>query len=162
MSLHDVLISELRDLYSAELQLTKALPKMVRAAKTPELKTGFTEHVEQTKGHVERLKEVFQHIGKKPTGETCHGMMGLVEEAQEQIGEDLEPQLKDVALAGAALRIEHYEVAGYTTAILIAKQLGEKEIVSLLTQTLEEEKATAKLLLANAKPMLKAAAALGA
>ncbi len=161
MSLNEVLINELRDLYSAELQLAKALPKLVRAAKTPELKQGFSEHLEQTKGHAERLKEVCAKLGKKPTGETCHGMQGLVEEANEQISEDLEAELKDVALAGAALRIEHYEVAGYTTAILIAKQLKHREIVGMLSQTLEEEKAMAKQLVTNAKPMLKAASAIG-
>ena len=161
MSLNDILINELRDLYSAELQLTKALPKMARAAQTPELKSGFQQHLEETKGQVERLKQIFGIIGKKATGETCHGMQGLVEEAQEQIDEDLEPELKDVALTGAALRVEHYEVAGYTTAILIAKQLGQSEIASILTETLEEEKATAKKLLANSKPLLKTAAQLG-
>ncbi len=158
MSLQDVLIDELRDLYSAELQLTKAMPKVVRAVKTPALKASFTEHMEETKGQVERLKEIFQQLGKKPTGKTCHGMQGLIEEAQEQLSEELAPELKDVALAGAALRIEHYEVAGYTTAILLAKQLGHREIVGLLTATLNEEKATAKRVLAEAKPVLKAAA----
>ncbi len=158
MSLHDVLISELRDLYSAELQLTKAMPKVAKAVKTEALKASFTEHLEETKGQVERLKQIFQIIGKKATGETCHGMQGLITEAQEQLAEDLAPELKDVALAGAALRIEHYEVAGYTTAILLAKQLGQKEIVGLLTATLNEEKAVAKRVLAEAKPVLKAAA----
>ena len=125
------------------------------------MKASFTEHLEQTKGQVERLKQIFQQLGKKPTGETCHGMQGLIEEAQEQLVEDQEAELKDVALAGAALRIEHYEVAGYTTAILIAKQLGEKEIVGLLTETLNEEKAVAKRVLAGAKPVLKMAAGIG-
>ncbi|HEY0786175.1 MAG TPA: ferritin-like domain-containing protein [Acidobacteriaceae bacterium] len=160
MSLNDVMINELRDLYSAELQLTKALPKMAKAASNPELKTGFTEHLEQTKLQVERLKQIFEQIGKKPTGETCHGMQGLVEEAQQHIDEDLLPELKDIALSGAALRVEHYEVAGYTASILIAKQLGETQIADLLKQTLEEEKATAKRLLTGAKPMLKTAASL--
>jgi ferritin-like metal-binding protein YciE len=162
MSLEEVLIDELRDLYSAELQLTKALPKMQKAAKDPALKSSFMDHLEQTKGQVERLKTIFQHLGKKPTGETCHGMQGLIEEGQEAIGKDLEPVLKDIALTGAALRVEHYEVAGYSTAILIAKQLGQREIVTLLNETLEEEKATAKLLVAGSKPLLKQAGTLGA
>ncbi len=159
MSLEEVLVDELRDLYSAELQLTKALPKMVKAAKDQTLKNGFIDHLEQTKGQVERLKTIFQHLGKKPTGETCHGMQGLVEEAQETIEKDLDPVLKDIALTGAALRVEHYEVAGYSTAILIAKQLGQREIVTILNETLEEEKATAKLLVGGSKPLLKQAGA---
>jgi ferritin-like metal-binding protein YciE len=161
MSLEEVLIDELRDLYSAELQLTKALPKMQKAAKDQTLKNGFIDHLEQTKNQVERLKTIFQHLGKKPTGETCHGMQGLVEEAQEAIGKDLEPALKDIALTGAALRVEHYEVAGYSTAILIAKRLGQREIVTLLNETLEEEKATAKLLVGGSKPLLKQAVSIG-
>ncbi len=161
MSLEEVLIDELRDLYSAELQLIKAMPKLQKSVKDEALKNCLIDHQEQTKGQVERLKTIFQQLGKKPTGETCHGMQGLVEEAQEALGKDLEPALKDIALTGAALRVEHYEVAGYSTAILIAKQLGQREIVTLLNETLEEEKATAKLLVSGSKPLLKQAASAG-
>ena len=161
MSLEEVFVDELRDLYSAELQLVKAMPKIAKTTKNPELKQSLAEHMEQTKGQVERLKQVFSQLGQKPTGKTCHGMQGLIEEAQEQMCEDLEPELKDLALTGAALRVEHYEVAGYTTAILIAKQLGHRDIAGVLTETLEEEKSTAKRLLTGAKPILKMAATVG-
>ena len=159
MSLEEVLIDELRDLYSAELQLTKAMPKMMKAVTDQTLKNSFTDHMEQTKGQVERLKTIFQQLGKRPTGETCHGIQGLIEEGQESMEKDLEPVLKDIALTGAALRIEHYEVAAYSTAILIAKQLGQREIVTMLNESLEEEKATAKLLVRGSKPLLTQAGA---
>lgn len=155
MSLQDVFIEELRDLYSAENQLVKALPKMAKAASTPELKTLITEHLAETKGQVERLKEAFQYLGKKPTGQHCNGMEGLIEEGTEAIESDEEGSTKDVNLIGAALRVEHYEIAGYTTAINIAKTLGHKEIVALLTETLAEEKNAGKNLLSEAKPILK-------
>jgi ferritin-like metal-binding protein YciE len=161
MSLQEVFVDELRDLYSAETQLVKAMPKLAKTTKNPELKQTFSEHLEQTKGQVERLKQIFSDLGEKPTGKTCHGMQGLIEEAQEELGEDMEPELKDLALSGAGIRVEHYEVAGYTTAILIAKQLGHKEIASTLTEILNEEKETAKRLLAGAKPILKQAAQVG-
>jgi ferritin-like metal-binding protein YciE len=155
MGLRDVMIDELRDLYSAENQLVKALPKVAKAVESEELKTIFTTHLEETKGHVERLKQVFEIIGKKPTGEHCKGMEGLVEEAKEGIEKDEEGAAKDAILIGASARVEHYEMAGYTTAILIAKALGEKEIVELLTETLNEEKNAAKLVMGASKAILK-------
>ncbi len=158
MSLQDVFIEELRDLYSAENQLVKALPKMAKAASDPELKTLFKEHLDETKGQVLRLREVFEHLGKKATGEHCKGMEGLIAEGTEAIESDEEGAAKDVELIGAALRVEHYEIAGYTAAINIAKALGHKEIASLLTETLEQEKAAGKNLLTEGKPILKDAA----
>jgi ferritin-like metal-binding protein YciE len=157
MSLRDVLVDELRDLYSAENQLVKALPKMAKGSESPEVKSLFTQHLEQTKGQVERLKQVFQQLEEKPTGEFCKGMEGLVAEGSEQLESDEEGAAKDLCIAGAALRIEHYEIAGYTVAIAIAKTLGEREIVSLLTETLNEEQETSKKILNGSKPLLKQA-----
>ncbi len=155
MSLQDVFIEELRDLYSAENQLVKALPKVAKAASDSELKDSIKTHLEQTKNQVERLKQVFGILGKKPTGQHCNGMEGVIAEGKEAIESDEEGSVKDVQLIGASLRVEHYEIAGYTAAIAIAKTLGQKEIAGLLTETLQEEQATAKQLLAQSKPLLK-------
>ena len=157
MSLNDVLIDELRDLYSAENQLVKALPKVVKGASDPNMKQQLREHLEQTKGQVLRLREVFSHLGKKPTGQHCSGMEGCIKEVQEALEKDEEGALKDAGLVGAFLRVEHYEIAGYTAAIAIAKTLGQKEVLALLTETLEEEKTAAKNVLAGAKTILKEA-----
>ena len=154
MSLQNVLIDELRDLYSAENQLVKALPKMAKAASSPELKNLFTTHLEETKGQVERLKQVFELLGKKPTGEHCNGMEGLIEEGKDAIEKDEEGATKDVCLIGAALRVEHYEIAGYTAAIAIASTLGQNEVVALLTDNLNEEKEAGKKVMAQSKPSL--------
>jgi ferritin-like metal-binding protein YciE len=154
MSLQNVLIDELRDLYSAENQLVKALPKMVKGAVSPQLKNLFTTHLEETKGQVERLKQAFDHLGKKATGEHCKGMEGLIDEGQEAIEKDEEGATKDVCLIGAALRVEHYEIAGYTAAIGIAKTLGQTEVVALLTENLNEEETAGKKVLEQSKPAL--------
>lgn len=161
MSLENVLIDELRDLYSAENQLVKALPKMAKAAASPELKNLFTTHLEETKGHVERLKQVFEHLGKKATGEHCNGMEGLIEEGKDAIEKDEEGATKDVCLLGAALRVEHYEIAGYMSVIAIAKALGKQEAVGLLKQNLSEEEAASKKVLAQSKPTLAESASQG-
>jgi ferritin-like metal-binding protein YciE len=158
MSLKDVLIDELRDLYSAENQIVKALPKIAKATSSPELKTIFATHFEETKGHVERLKQVFQIIGKKPTGQHCSGMEGLVEEGKEAIEKDEEGSDKDACLIGAAARVEHYEIAGYTVAIAIAKALKETEIAGILNETLAEEKNASKLVMGASKAILKESA----
>lgn len=157
MSLNEVLIDELRDLYSAENQLVKALPKTVKGSTNPQMKQLFRDHLEQTKGQVLRLREVFQHLGKKPTGQHCSGMEGCIKEVQEALEKDEQGAIKDAGLVGAALRVEHYEIAGYTAAIAIAKTLGQKEIVALLTETLDEEKAASKNIVAGAKPILRQA-----
>ena len=157
MSLNEVLIDELRDLYSAENQLVKALPKAARGASDATMKQMFKDHLEQTKGQVLRLREVFQHLGKKPTGQHCSGMEGCIKEVEEALEKDEEGALKDSGLVGAALRVEHYEIAGYTAAIAIPKRLGQKDIVALLTETLNEEKTAAKNVLDGAKPILKQA-----
>jgi ferritin-like metal-binding protein YciE len=144
MALQDVLLDELRDMYSAENQLVKALPKLARGAKSPELKALFKEHLEETKGQVLRLRTVFEHLGKKPTGKHCNGMEGVIKEGTEALEEDMDDASFDSGLIGAALRTEHYEIAGYHACISMAKVLGNKEIVSLLKESLEEEVATAK------------------
>jgi ferritin-like metal-binding protein YciE len=140
-TLKDLYIDELKDLYSAENQLVKALPKMAKAATSPDLRTGFEEHLEQTKNHVQRLEAIFQQLGESPKGKKCRGMEGLIEEGSEAI-EEYEGELRDAALIGAAQRVEHYEMAGYGTVSAFAEELGESEHVSLLNETLEEEKET--------------------
>jgi ferritin-like metal-binding protein YciE len=140
--LKDLYIDELKDLYNAENQLIKALPKMAKAASSAELQQGFEKHLEQTKGHAERLEKIFQALGESPKGKTCKAMQGLVEEGAETMKEDFEGSLMDAALIGAAQRVEHYEIAAYGTVCAFARQLGETGHVSLLTQTLEEEKET--------------------
>lgn len=144
MSLENVLIDELKDLYNAESQLVKALPKMAKGAESPELKELITSHLEETKGQVERLKQIFEQLGQRPTGKVCRGMEGLIEEGKEQLESDEEGSAKDVGIAGAALRVEHYEIAGYTAAIAIARSLGQDEIVELLTETLNEEQSASE------------------
>jgi ferritin-like metal-binding protein YciE len=140
-TLKDLYIDELKDLYSAENQLVKALPKMAKAATSPDLRAGFEEHLEQTKNHVQRLETIFQQLGESPKGKKCKGMEGLIEEGSEAI-EEYEGELLDAALIGAAQRVEHYEMAGYGTVSAFAEELGESEHITLLNETLEEEKET--------------------
>lgn len=140
--LKELYIDELKDLYSAENQLVKALPKMAKAAASEELRQGFEEHLEQTKEHVARLEKIFQALDESPKGKKCAGMEGLVKEGSEVIAEDFEEAVKDAALIGAAQRVEHYEIAAYGTASEFARILGESEQVSLLERTLEEERET--------------------
>ncbi len=141
-TLNDLLHHELKDLYSAENQLVKALPKMARAATNADLKAGFEEHLEQTKGHVERLDQIGEQLGLKLTGHKCKAMEGLIEEGAELIGEDAEDSVRDAGLIGAAQRVEHYEMAGYGTARALAQKLGHDDVADILGETLEEERAT--------------------
>lgn len=141
-NLEQLFIDELKDIYSAEKQITKALPKMAKAAKSPELREAFETHLEETKGQIERLDDIFETLGKKPTGKTCHGMQGLVEEGSEMMQELEKGDVRDAALISAAQRVEHYEIAAYGTVREYAKMLGRKDAAKLLEQTLEEEKAT--------------------
>jgi ferritin-like metal-binding protein YciE len=138
-SLRDVLKESVRDLYSAEAQLLKALPKMAKAASSPELKSAFTEHLSETKGQVKRLERVCDLLGVKAPGKTCRAMKGLIEACTEIIAAKGEPAAKDAALVGAAQKVEHYEIAGYGTARTFASILGEDEVASLLQATLDEE-----------------------
>jgi ferritin-like metal-binding protein YciE len=140
--LRDLYIDELKDLYSAENQLVKALPKMAKAASSEELRQGFEKHLEQTRGQVQRLEQIFASLEENPKGKKCAGMEGLVKEGSEMIEEDFEGAVMDAGLIGAAQRVEHYEIAAYGTASEFARILGEDEHVSWLEQTLEEEKET--------------------
>jgi ferritin-like metal-binding protein YciE len=149
--LRDLHIDELKDLYNAENQLVKALPKLARAAASDELRQGFQEHLEQTKGHVDRLEQIFRMLDESPKGKKCKGMEGLIEEGSEVTEEDYEGSLLDAALIGAAQRVEHYEIAAYGTARSFAELLGEDDQVSLLEETLQEEKETDEKLTELAK-----------
>lgn len=141
-TLRDLYIDELRDLYNAETQLTKALPKMAKASSNRELRQAFEEHLRQTSEHVSRLEQIFDMLEEKPTGKKCLGMEGLVKEGAETIQEDYEDAAMDAAIIGAAQRVEHYEMAAYGTTRELARLLGEHEHVSLLEQTLGDEKQT--------------------
>jgi len=136
-SLKELYVEELRDIYDAENQLVKALPEMAKAATSEELRSGFEEHLEQTKEHVRRLEQVLNDLGEKAKGKKCKGMQGLVSEGKEVIGEDFEDDVKDAALISAAQRVEHYEIAAYGTVRTYAEILGEQNAVSLLEKTLE-------------------------
>src|SRR5580692_2606553 len=135
-------IEELRDLYSAETQLVKALPKMANAASSKDLRAGFEEHLGQTKEHVARLEKILKALGESAKGKKCKGMEGLIKEGSEMIEEDPVPEELDAGLISAAQRVEHYEIAGYGCVSTYAKLLGEAEAASLLEQTLAEEKET--------------------
>ena len=150
-SLQKLFVEELRDLYSAENQILKALPKMSKAATAPELKAAFDQHLKETKGQVERLETIFEGLGKSPKGKTCKAMEGLVEEGSELMKEDIEPAVLDAGLIAAAQRVEHYEMAGYGTVQTYAKLLKNEEAAGLLQQTLDEEKATDEKLTKLAK-----------
>jgi ferritin-like metal-binding protein YciE len=159
MSLKEVLIDEMRDLYSAENQQLKAGPKVLKQVSDSNMKQLLTEHLQQTKEQVLRLRQAFEHLGKKPTGKHCSGMEGCIKEVTEALEEDEEGALKDAGIIGASLRTEHYEVAGYNAAIAMAKSLKEADIVELLSESLREEQAAAKGILSGAKSILKAAVA---
>jgi ferritin-like metal-binding protein YciE len=141
-TLDDLFIQELKDLYDAEHQIIKALPKMAKAADSPDLRAAFEEHLEQTHGQVERLNQVFEALGKSPRGKKCEAMKGLLDEGEEMISQDAEPDARDAGLIAAAQKVEHYEIAGYGTARAFAEMLGHDEAESLLRATLDEEKAT--------------------
>jgi ferritin-like metal-binding protein YciE len=141
-TLKELYVDELRDIYNAENQLIKALPKMAEAATSEELREGFEKHLEQTKEHAKRLEQIFSELGEKPTGKKCKAMEGLVAEGSEMIEEDFEGEVKDAGLISAAQRVEHYEIAAYGTVRNFASVLGEQSAVSLLEKTLNEEKET--------------------
>lgn len=141
-SLRELYVDQLRDLYDAENQLIKALPKMAKEATSDELRQGIEEHLEQTRGHAERLEQIFEQLGEKPKGKKCKGMQGVIEEGSEVLKEDMEEDTKDAAIIAAAQRVEHYEIAGYGTARTYANLLNENEAAELLEETLDEEKET--------------------
>ena len=158
MALQEVLIDELRDMYSAENQLVKALPKLAKGANNETLQELFTLHLEETKGQVVRLQKVFELLEEKPTGEHCNGMEGVIEEGSDALEKDEEGASFDAGLIGAALRTEHYEIAGYTAAIGMAKVLGMAEVEKLLTANLQEEETAAKKILAVSQAIMEEAA----
>ena len=139
-NLEELFLDELKDLYSAEKQITKALPKMIRGATSPSLKEAFEAHLEETNGQVDRLEEIFGMLNRKGTGKTCEGMKGVLAEGAEVLGETKKGDLRDSALITAAQRVEHYEMAGYGTVAAWAKTLGNAKVAKILNQTLEEEK----------------------
>jgi len=141
-SLSELYIDQLRDLYDAENQLIKALPRMAKEASSDELRQAVEEHLEQTRGQAERLEQIFEQLGEKPKGKKCKGMQGVIEEGKETLEEDMEEDTKDAAIIAAAQRVEHYEIAGYGTARTYANLLGENEAAELLEETLNEEKET--------------------
>jgi ferritin-like metal-binding protein YciE len=140
-TLKELYVEELQDLYSAETQITKALPKMVKAATSQTLKDAFESHLEETKEQIKRLDQIFENLGESSKGKTCEGMKGLLKEGDELMKEDADPEVLDAGLISAAQRVEHYEMAGYGTVRTYAELLGEEEAVTLLEATLKEEKA---------------------
>jgi ferritin-like metal-binding protein YciE len=144
--LEELLIEELRDIYNAENQIIKALPKMAKAASSPELRRAFERHLEETRRQVERLDTIGETLDIKLTGKKCAGMEGLIDEGKEIMQEDLEEPALDAGLIGAAQKVEHYEIAAYGTARTHASMLGMNKVAKLLQQTLDEEAKTDKLL----------------
>ena len=141
-TLDDLLVHELQDLYDAEQQIIKALPKMIKAASATELRTAFENHLRQTEDQVGRLKQVFSLLGVPAKGIRCDGMAGLLAEGQKMMDERVDPDVLDAALIGAAQKVEHYEIAGYGCVATYAQMLGRTEVRDLLTRTLDEEEAT--------------------
>jgi ferritin-like metal-binding protein YciE len=142
----DLLVQEIKDLYSAETQLIKALPRMAKAASHPDLKTAFSQHLEETRRHAGRIEEIMTKLDETPRGKKCKAMEGLLEEGKEVIEEDAASAIKDLALIAAAQKIEHYEIAGYGCARTLADLIGESELADALQETLDEEGTTDKLL----------------
>src|SRR5215213_3689531 len=145
-SLQDLLIEELKDIYNAESQLLKAMPRMAKKAKSQQLKSAFETHMKETEGQIDRLEQVFESLGEKAKGKTCHAMKGLLEEAKEMMGEDMDDDVMDAALIAVAQKIEHYEIASYGTVRTWAQHIGDEQTARALQQTLDEEGKTDKLL----------------
>jgi ferritin-like metal-binding protein YciE len=145
-SLEDLFLHDLKDIYNAETQITKALPRMAKKASAPDLRRAFEQHLKQTEAQIKRLDRVFATLDEKAKGKTCKGMQGLIEEGKEMMSEDIEDEVLDAALIAAAQKVEHYEIAAYGTARTYAEMLGNTEAARLLQQTLEEEEATDKKL----------------
>jgi len=156
-SLEELFIDELKDLYSAEKQITKALPKMVKAATSPDLKEALQNHLEETKNQIQRLEAIFEKLGKRGTGKTCEGMKGVLAEGAEVMQELKKGELRDSGMITAAQRVEHYEMAGYGGVREFARLLGQREIMGLLDETLKEEEAADKKLTQVAKTVNPAA-----
>lgn len=145
-SLYDLFVDELKDLYSAERQLLKALPRMAKGSTSDALRSAFENHLQQTEGHVERLEQIFERLEESPRGKKCKAMEGLVEEGEEALDNDGDGDVLDAGIIGAAQRVEHYEMAGYGTACAHANALGYEDLASILSQTLQEEEDADRLL----------------
>ncbi len=145
-SLEKLFIDELKDIYNAEKQLTRARPRMAKAAESPELQQAFTTHLKETEGQIRRLEQVFKTLGQAVRGKKCKGMEGLIEEGKEKLEEDGEPEVVDAALIASAQKVEHYEIASYGCLRTYAELLGYSEAAELLQQNLQEEEATDKKL----------------
>lgn len=145
-SLEDLFLHDLKDLYNAEQQVIKALPRMAKKASSPELRRAFEQHLKQTETQVQRLERVFETLDQKAKGKACRGMQGLIEEGKEMMSEDIEDDVLDAALIAAAQKVEHYEISAYGTARTYAAMLGNREAAKLLQQTLDEEGETDKKL----------------
>jgi ferritin-like metal-binding protein YciE len=158
-SIKDLLEDEIKDLYSAEKQLTKAIPKMAKGSNSPELAKAFEAHLRETEKQVARLEKVARLLETVPTGKKCAGMEGVIKEGAEALQEEGDENVLDLGIIGAGSRVEHYEMAGYTTAISLAKRLGNNEVVSLLSETLAEEEAAENKLRSIAAVIMKAAPA---
>ena len=160
-NLREALVEEIRDLYNAEKQLVKALPKMAKGAESDELREAFEEHLQETEGQVTRLERVFELLDEKPRGKHCAGMAGIVEEGSEKLQEDIEGSVLDAVLIASAQKVEHYEIGAYGTAIAWAEALGLGEVCDVLNETLEEEKAADEKLSALAESGINQAATAG-
>jgi ferritin-like metal-binding protein YciE len=161
-SLKELYIDELKDLYSAEKQLVKALPKMAKNATNPELKEAFTNHLQETEGHVERLEQIFEMLGERAGGKKCKGMEGLIEEAKELLEEDATEEVLDAGMISKAQHVEHYEMAGYGTVRAYARLLGLDDQADLLQETLDEEGHANELLTQIAESSVNVEAEAGA
>ena len=150
-TLHDAFIDELRDTYDAEKQLTKALPKLAKAARSPELQAAFEEHLEETRGQIDRLEAVFESIEEKVRGKHCDGIAGIIEEGKSVMGEEFDDATMDACLIAAGQRAEHYEMAAYGTLVAWARAMGHNEAADMLQETLDEEKAADEKLTALAE-----------
>lgn len=158
-NLQDLLVEQLRDLYDAENQIMKALPKMAQQASAPELRQGFETHLSETKGHVQRLEQVFSSLNEKPGGHSCKAMQGIIKEGDELMKERADASVMDAGLIASAQRVEHYEMAGYGCVRTWANLLGMSNIAQLLQQTLDEEGATDQKLTAMAERIINVQAA---
>src|SRR5688572_132138 len=160
--LQDLFIDNLKDLYSAEKQMLRSMPKLAKAAESEELKAAFQKHARETEQQVQRLEQIFQRLGASPRGKKCKGMEGLIEENKELLEEDAEPEVLDAGIIVGAQKVEHYEIAGYGSAVTFAKLLGDQESAKLLAQTLDEEEKADKLLSEIAESSINVQAAQGA
>jgi ferritin-like metal-binding protein YciE len=160
-TLHDAFLDELRDAYDAEKQLTKALPKMAKAATSEVLRDAFETHLEETRGHIQRIEQVMEGLGEKARGKHCDGMQGILDEGKSAMEEDFDEATLDACLIASAQRVEHYEMAAYGTLVAWAKAMGHNDALELLQETLEEEKATDEKLTSLAEGGINQAAAPG-